>query len=530
METTNVSPIFNASIPKWLAKVLLFILLIPNMVMFFLPVANVEVAAGYFGIEPNEVTFTITLYYVGFVSFYSLERRFYSYFTYKRYFILFQLIQLICCFILFSSTNLYVIYAVRFFQGMLFASAVNLYLSMMALKIKTFRAKEVSYSLFFGMLLCTSSFNNLITADLIDQFNFNFLFQCVVLMYAINLLIVLCTMKLNVELRATPLVQLDFASFGLLSVVLIGLGYCSVFGQQYYWLQSEKIVIIVSISIIALITFIIRQFSLKRPYIQLTVLGFPKYIIGISLLFFMYICRFSFLYSGQFFSSVLGMDPRHVSYMYLLNLVGIVTGVAFSCYHLIKKHSIFIVWIIGFSCLFCYHFLMNQRMFYYGNETSYFLPMLLHGIGIGLIMVPTILYCISSVSYYLAPSAAAFCLFVRYLGYSVSGILVHYFSLYNTSMHKDRFLDYFQKSNALYVDRFVTLKTKLLKNGYNQTTVDNVTQAVLNKELNKYILLRSIMDYYTLMMYVSLCILAFLIVFWLFQKKIKISIRPILPI
>lgn len=526
----NVSPIFNSNIPKWLAKILLFILLVPNMVMFFLPVANVQVAAGYFGIEPNEVAFTITLYYIGFVSFYSLERRFYSFFTYKRYFIIFQLIQLLCCLILFSSTNLYVIYAVRFFQGMLFASAVNLYLSMMAMKIKTFRAKEVSYSLFFGMLLCTSSFNNLITADLIDQFNFNFLFQCVVLLYAINLLIVLCTMKINIEARSMPLVQLDFPSFGLLSVVLLGIGYCSVFGQQYYWLQSKKIQLVITISLVALIVFVVRQFTLKRPYIELKILSFPKYLIGVTLLFLMYICRFSFLYSGQFFNSVLGMDPRHVSYMYLINLFGIISGVGFSCIHLIKKRPIFIVWIIGFFSLFYYHFLMNQRMFYYGNETSYFLPMFLHGVGIGLIMVPTILYCISSVAYYMAPSAAALCLFVRYLGYTCSGILTNYYTLFNTSSHKDRFLDYFQKANPLYVDRFTTIKTKLLKNGYSQYTVDKVTQSVLNKELDKYVLLRSVMDYYTLMMYVSLGVLMFLIVFWLFQKKIKIVIRPILPI
>ena len=109
-------------------------------------------------------------------------------------------------------------------------------------------------------------------------------------------------------------------------------------------------------------------------------------------------------------------------------------------------------------------------------------------------------------------------------------VLVNYFTLYNTSTHKDRFLDYFQKANPMYVERFATLKTKLLKNGYNQATIDTVTQSVLNKELNKYVLLRSVMDYYTLMMYVSLAVLAFLIVFWLFQKKIKISIRPILPI
>lgn len=69
MEAQVESPLFKKYIPKWLAKVLLFTLLLPNMVMFFLPVANKEVSAGFFGIEPNEVQFTITLYYIGFVAF-----------------------------------------------------------------------------------------------------------------------------------------------------------------------------------------------------------------------------------------------------------------------------------------------------------------------------------------------------------------------------------------------------------------------------------------------------------------------------
>lgn len=530
METSQVSPIFQSYIPQWLAKILLFVLLIPNMILFFLPVANTEVAAGYFGIEPNEVQFTISLYYIGFVAFYSLERRFYSYFTYKRYFILFQLVQLLGCIVLFNTTNLYIIYLIRFFQGMLFASSVNLYLSMMALKIKTFRAKEVSYSLFFGMLLCTSSFNNLITADLIDQFNFNFLFQCVVLMYAINLLIVLATMKIKIEARRIPLVQLDFASFSLFSLFLGCLGYCGVFGQQFYWLQSSKLVTVMAIGITSLAIFIVRQFSLKRPYINLNVLSFPKFCIGASLLFLMYICRFSFSYSGQFFSTILGMDPRHVSYMYAINILGIVLGVGYSCFHLIRKKVIFWVWISGFSSLFVYHFLMNQQMYYYGNESQYIIPMFLHGLGIGLIMVPTILYTIGTVAYYLAPHAAAFLLFVRFLGYTMSGILVNFYSLYNTSRHKDRFMDYFQLSNPMYQNRMAVIQSKLLKNGYNQSTVETVARSYVNKEMNKYILLRSVMDYYTLMMWISLGVIVFLIIYWLFQKKIKISIRPILPI
>lgn len=530
MEAQVESPLFKKYIPKWLAKVLLFTLLLPNMVMFFLPVANKEVSAGFFGIEPNEVQFTITLYYIGFVAFYSLERRFYSYFTFKRYFLIFQLIQLLSCVVLFSTTNLWVIYIVRFFQGMLFASAVNLYLSMMALKLKTFRAKEVSYSLFFGMLLCTSTFNNLVTADLIDNFNYDFLFQIMVFIYAVNLFIVLVTMKINVETRVTPLVHLDVASFIYLSIFLIGVGYCGVFGQQYYWFQSRTILFFALLSFAALLLFIFRQKLLKRPYIDLSVLKFPKFLIGITILFLMYICRFSFTFSGQFFTNVLGMDPRHASYMYAINTAAIIVGVTIASIHLIKKKSVFILWIAGFTALFFYHFTMNQNMFIYGNESNYFLPMMLHGFGVGIIMVPTILYCISSVSFYLAPSAAAVCLFVRFLGYTVSGILVNYYSLYNTLIHRDRFLNNIQNANPFFVDRLAFIKQKMLSNGFDANKVDLVSNAVFKKEVNQHLLLRSVMDYYTLMMYISISVLIFVILFWMFQKKIEIKIRPILPI
>lgn len=525
-----ISPVFKSFVPQWLAKILLFLLLLPNMVLFFLPVANTEVAAGYYGLQTNEISYMISLYYAGFASFYALERRFYSYFTYKRYFLTFQLIQILCCVVLFSSSNLLVLYAVRFFQGMLFASAVNLYLSMIALKIKTFRAKEASYSLFFGMLLCTSVFNNIITADLIDNFNFDFLFHLMIVAYALNIFVVLIMMKINIEIRSFPLVGLDVPSFILMAIFLISLGYCSVFGQQYYWLQSTEISIALGICLLSLALFTLRQLNLKRCYIDLKIVTYKKFIIGIIILFSLYICRFSISYSGQFFTQILGMDPRHNSYMYALNLLGIIVGVTYACIHLIKKRTVFLLWIPGFIFLFAYHFLMNQQLMFYANESTYYLPMFLQGIGLGFIMVPTILYCISSVPFYLAPSAAAFCLFVRFMGYTVSQMLTNYYTIYNSVLHRDRFLYKIQSSNPLYLERLQLIKQKLSLHGYSDGKLDLIASNLFQKELKQQVLLRSIMDYYTLMMYFSIAVIVFIVLFWMIEKKVAIKIRPILPI
>ena len=88
-------PIFRQWAPEWLIKIILFLLLLPSMVLFFLPLANTNAAAGYYGSEPADIQFAVALFYVGYVGFYSLERRFFTYLAAKEYFILFTFLQLL---------------------------------------------------------------------------------------------------------------------------------------------------------------------------------------------------------------------------------------------------------------------------------------------------------------------------------------------------------------------------------------------------------------------------------------------------
>lgn len=522
--------LFKNWVPKWMAKTILFALLIPNMVMFFLPVANEEVAAGYYGIEVNDVQFMVALYYVGFASFYCLERRFYNYFTSKHYFIVFQLIQLLSCFLLFKVNILPIVFAIRFVQGMLFASAVNLYLSMASSYMKTFRAKEFSYSLFFGMLLCTGSFNNLITADLIDHFNFDVIYKSAMWMYAYSVMVVLITMQPVTDFKTHSLIQLDVSSFILLASILLGLSYLSVYGQQYYWFYDIKVKWVIVIVFITFIVFIWRQSNLKRPYINLEIFKVKNFWWGILLLFLMYIERFSFAYLGSFYKSVIKMDPRHISYMFVYNLIGIVAGVFLAAIHQIKKQNILWIWILGFISLFTYHLVMSFLLYYAGNEWYYSIPLFFHGLGIGLIMVPTILYCISVVPYYLAPSAAAFCLVVRFLGYTCSTMLTKYFTVRNYNIHYNKFLEYIDTNNSFYLDKINAIKQYLNSNGVEQKLVNTAAQKVFRARLDNQILIRSILDYYTLMIYLSIVIIILLLGYWIKIKQYHVKFRPLLPI
>ncbi|KKX50588.1 hypothetical protein [Sphingobacterium sp. IITKGP-BTPF85] len=117
--------IFKEWVPEWLIKLILFSCLMPSMVLFFLPGANIQVTAGYYGSQPSDVQFLIILFYAGFVGFYILERRFFLFFPVKQYYVIFNLLQILNCFLMYWITDITWVYALRFLQGMLFASAVN---------------------------------------------------------------------------------------------------------------------------------------------------------------------------------------------------------------------------------------------------------------------------------------------------------------------------------------------------------------------------------------------------------------------
>lgn len=75
---------------------------------------------------------------------------------------------------------------------------------------------------------------------------------------------------------------------------------------------------------------------------------------------------------------------------------------------------------MGFCCLLTFHQIMFFSFESDGNDYYFFLPLVIHGLGVGLIMVPTILFVISSVPPHLGGAAAAVCLAIRYLGFTTS--------------------------------------------------------------------------------------------------------------
>lgn len=517
---SSAIPVFRKWAPEWLIKVSLFLVLLPSIALFFLPLTNINAAAGYYGSEPADIQFAVALWYAGYAGFYSLEHRFFAYLASKQYFLLFTTLQIIGSLVCYLTHDLYILLPVRFVQGLLFCSTASLSLSLMFTRLHSERAREISFSVFFGLILCAIPFNSFVTADLIDSNNFNIVYKGALFAFVPCLILLLLIMN-NVRLKARfPLHKLDWQSFSLYTIALCLIGYIMVYGQQYLWLEDPRIRFSITGILVCAIIFLFRQKSMKRPYINLHIFRSRNFVVGLFVLFVMYICRFAAGITTGFFSTVLRFDPTHVSYINLFNLAGLVTGVIIACGMILQKKRIRHIWLPGFILLLIFHSSMFFLFSTQANEHNYFIPLFVHGLGVGMIMVPTIVFTISSVHISMGPSAAGVCLAIRYLGFCISIGIMNYFELTGRSRHYNTFLDHLTKIDFTMRQTLQTQTHQLTARGMSAGTAARASNRLMVAGINRQSQLRFAMDYYELISWLCMGMLLLIVLFPFLNKTV----------
>jgi MFS transporter, DHA2 family, multidrug resistance protein len=528
---SSAIPVFRKWAPEWLIKVSLFLVLLPGIALFFLPLTNINAAAGYYGCEPADIQFSVVLWYAGYAGFYSLEHRFFAYLASKQYFILFTTLQMAGSLVCYLTHDQYVLLPVRFIQGLLFCSTASLSLSLMFTRLHSERAREVSFSVFFGLILCAVPFNSFVTADLIDSGNYNIVYKVALFAFVPCLILLLLTMN-NVRLKARfPLHKLDWQSFSLYSIALSLIGYIMVYAQQYLWLEDPRIRFSVIGIIVCAIIFLIRQKSMKRPYINLHIFRSRNFKVGLFVLFVMYICRFAAGVTTGFFSTVLRFDPRHVSYINLFNLAGLVIGVIIACCMILQKMRIRSIWVPGFILLLIFHSTMFFQFSSQANEQNYFLPLFIHGLGVGMIMVPTIVFTISSVHVSMGPSAAGVCLTIRYLGFCASIGIINYFDAICKSNHYNTFREHLSKIDLTVRQTLQTQSHQLVARGMAPGPAARASNKLMVAAINRQTQLRFAMDYYEFISCLCIGMLLLIILFpYLNRTVVYLRARGLAPV
>jgi MFS family permease len=500
----NPVPVFKSWVPSWLIKVTIFMVVLPTMGLFGLSTANSTVATGYYGFEPTDIQYSMVIFYAAVASFFALERRFFSFIAVKEYLLVGAILQILTSYVCYVTQNLQVLLIFRFLQGMANCATTTICITLIFGRLKTERAREIGYSIFYGMLLCISQFSLMVTAPVIDAFDYNVLYKGIIFLYLPGTTL-LYLMLNNVRLsRKFPLYQIDWASFVIYAAALCLIGYVLIYGQQYYWFEDSRITGSVVAIFVLLALHILRQQKMKRPYLTLKVFEYRNFKIGALLVFVLYICRGAISITNNYFGTVLGMDSIHVSYMLLVNSMGIVVSVIVSSRLVILQKPMRFIWMAGFAFLLIFHLWMRLLFTPQANVSQFFLPLFIQGLGAGTLMTPIIIFMVSSVPAQLGGTASATGVFFRFCGFCSSIALINYYSIFKQTEHLNRFQQALSALDPALVQRVTAYRQMLIGKGMGSEQATRLANALLSRSVHTQTQLRYAIDYYELISWLIL--------------------------
>ncbi|WP_442591574.1 MFS transporter [Pedobacter sp. AW31-3R] len=508
-------PVFKSWVPEWLTGTTIFLVLLPGLLLFGLSTASVPGAAGYYGIEPADVQYSMIVFYAAVASFFALERRFFVFTATREYYILSLIIQMVTAYVCFHTHNFYVLLIFRFLQGMSNCQSTSICITLIFSRLHNERAREIGYSIFYCLLLCITPVSALITAPILDVYDFNTLYKFLVYAYvpgAVLLLIVMNNVRLN---RKMPLYQLDWASFMIYATALCLLGYVLVYGQQYYWLEDRRIAFSLSASVVLILLHLFRQQHLRRPYLSIEVFRHRNFNLGVFLIFILYMVRGALGLVSVYFATVLGMDPIHVAYILLANVAGIMISVLVSSRLVLMKRPMRLIWMYGFLLLLVFHVWMWFLFSSQGDPSTFVLPLMIQGAGAGMLMTPIIIFTISSVPANLGSTASATGVFFRFTGFCSSIAFINYFQLHHKNAHYNRFQEHLSVLSTAVTDRIALYTSSLTGKGLAPDQAAKIARGLFNRSVDTQAQLRAIMDYYT---FISVVLVLVVLVIALFPK------------
>ena len=489
-------PVFKSWVPVWLIRITIFIVVVPGLLLFGLSTASIPGAAGYYGIEQADVQYSMIAFYAAVAGFFALERRFFIFIATKEYFLISTMVAVLTSYVCFHTTNLYILLVFRFLQGMANCMSTSICITLIFGSLHSERAREIGYSVFYGLLLCITPISTLITSPILDAFDFNALYKFIIFAFipgGLMLMLMMNNVRLN---RKMPLYQVDFYSFILYSGLLGLIGYVLLYGQQYYWFQDSRIRWSFVSVIVLLAINIVRQIHLKRPYLNLNVFKYRNFIVGAGMICVLYIVRGALGITSQYFSAVLGMDPTHIGWLMIANMAGIALGILISSRLVIMKRPMRLIWIYGFLSLLIFHVWMWFLFSTQADAGIFIIPLVLQGMGAGLLMAPIIVFMISSVPAHLANSASALGVFFRFTSFCGSIAIINYFQLKHKTDHFNRFQDQLSGLNGVVSERMAIYTKGLTAKGMLPDQAAKAAKALLNRSIDTQASLRSMMDYY----------------------------------
>ncbi|GAB3637533.1 MDR family MFS transporter [Hymenobacter arcticus] len=346
----------------------------------------------------------------------------------KNYFffsvILFTLASMACG----QSTNLWELVAFRFIQGV---GGGALMATSQAILIDTFPPKQLPLGqALFGMgVIIGPTIGPTLGGYIVDNYDWPWIFYVNVpvgILAAIFTALFIRDPERIKNAIPRPLREIDWAGIGLL---ILGVGSLQLVleqGETEDWFDSAYIITFTVLAAVGVLGFIWRELAAEKPIVDLRVLGKSRNLaVGAFLSFVLGFGLFSSVFVFPIFTQrILGFTAAQTGYILLPGALASgfmmpVIGKALQA-GVPQKYMI----PLGFLIFFAFTFWMAAKISPTAGESDFFWPLMVRGVGLGLIFLPITTMSLAGLAGKDAGQAAGLTGMIRQLGGSFGVAIV----------------------------------------------------------------------------------------------------------
>ncbi|PXY45798.1 DHA2 family efflux MFS transporter permease subunit [Flavobacterium hydrophilum] len=476
---------------------------------------------GSLGATLTDVAWVITAYAIANVIVIPMTSWLSQQFGRRNYFVASIIIFTVCSFLCGNATNIWELVAFRFVQGM---GGGALLVTAQTIITESYPvAKRGMAQAIYGMgVIVGPTLGPPLGGYLVDTYSWPYIFYINIPLGIIATILAISFVrspKYGEKLKAN---QVDWWGIILLTSFIGSLQFVLEHGQQDDWFNDSLIVTLSVVTVLGLVLFIWRELTYKHPIVNLSVLKDGNLRIGTIMCFILGFGLYgSTLIIPIYTQSILGWTAMDAG---LLLIPGSITTAIMMPFvgNMIQKgvpQGYMVA--VGFLVFFFFTLLMHDRMTPDTGVEHLFWPLILRGIGLGLLFVPITTLSLSTLKGKQIGEGAAFTGMMRQLGGSFGIAIITTFITRFSQEHRVNLINNLDPAKFEVQQRLAGMQKAFMAKGFTADEAMKKAYQAIDYSILKQSTVLSYMDIFMYLGVMFLCCIP--IIFFIKRGKNKIN-------
>jgi len=459
---------------------------------------------GSLGASLTDVAWVITAYAIANVIVIPMTSWLSQQFGRRNYFAASVIIFTVASFMCGNADNIWELVAFRFIQG-LGGGALLVTAQTIITESYPIEKRGMAQAIYGMGVIVGPTLGPPLGGYIVDHFSWPYIFYINVPIGIVATLLTLSFVrspKYGEKLKAN---QVDWIGIVLLSAFIGSLQFVLEHGQQDDWFNDTTICTLSVVSLLGLFFFIWRELTYKYPIVNLSVLKDSNLKVGVIMSFIMGFGLYGTTFIVPIYTqSILGwtatdagllLVPSSITVAFMMPMIGKLIQRGVPQTYLVA---------MGFLAFFVFTYWMHDIMTPDTGEEHMFWPLIVRGLGLGLLFVPITTLSLSNLKGKHIGEGAAFTGMMRQLGGSFGIAIITTFIARFGQVHRVNLIAHLDATKVNVQDRLHALQRGFMAKGFSPEVALQKAYKVLDFGVTKQ---SSVLSYMDVFLYLGLLFL-----------------------